>query len=182
MSNDYHFTTRWQFEAQIEEVADILNDGPGLPRWWPSVYLDVQELEHGDENGVGKVISLYTKGWLPYTLSWMGRVTAANYPYGFTIDVRGDFVGRGVWTFEQNGKFVSVTYDWKVRAYKPLLKKLSFIMRPIFAMNHRWAMEKGEESMRLELARRRSKSPLELASIASPSGPTWAWLVRNNKR
>lgn len=182
MGNEYHFITRWRFEAQIEEIADILNDGPGLARWWPSVYLDVRQLERGDENGVGTVISLYTKGWLPYTLLWQGRVTASNYPHGFTIDVTGDFAGRGVWTLKQDGNFVDVLYDWRISANKPLLKRLSFLMKPVFAMNHEWAMSKGEESMKLELARRRSKSPEELASIPAPPGPTWTWLIRANNR
>ena len=64
-SNDYSFLTRWQVESTLEEVNAILSNAPDLPRWWPAVYLDVQELEPGDANGVGKVVSLYTKGWLP---------------------------------------------------------------------------------------------------------------------
>ena len=44
MDNSYHFVTRWQVEGTCGEVADILGDPIGLARWWPSVYLDVQEL------------------------------------------------------------------------------------------------------------------------------------------
>jgi hypothetical protein len=66
--NQYHFITHWQVEGTAEEVSDILGDVASLARWWPSVYLDVHILDPGDERGVGKVVSLYTKGWLPYTL------------------------------------------------------------------------------------------------------------------
>ena len=63
--NDYHFITHWRVKGTCDSVADILSDATDLVRWWPSVYLDVQEVEPGDENGIGKVISLYTKGWRP---------------------------------------------------------------------------------------------------------------------
>jgi hypothetical protein len=171
-SNDYHFVTDWRVQSTVKEVADILADGLDLPRWWPSVYLDVQQIEKGDERGVGRVIGLYTKGWLPYTLRWQFRVTEEHYPYGFALEAWGDFNGRGIWTFEQDGEWVNVIYDWKIRADKPLLRNLSFIMKPIFEANHRWAMAKGEESLRLELARRHAATPEERALIPAPPPPT----------
>jgi hypothetical protein len=82
-ANDYHFITHWRVRATVKEVSDILRDATQLPRWWPSVYLKVEQLEPGDSEGVGKVVSLYTKGWLPYTLRWQFRVTESKYPYGF---------------------------------------------------------------------------------------------------
>jgi hypothetical protein len=172
-SNDYHFITHWRIKGKIEEVSDILGDGPSLKRWWPSVYLDVKELKPGDEHGVGRVISLHTKGWLPYNLRWQFRVTESRYPHGFTLEAWGDFNGRGIWTLEQQGDWVNVTYDWKIRADKPLLKYFSFIMKPIFSANHHWAMAKGEESLRLELARRHARTPEERARIPAPPAPTW---------
>ena len=172
-SNDYHFITHWRVEGDINEVADILKDAAELPRWWPSVYLDVKVLEPGDKDGIGKVVSLYTKGWLPYTLRWDFRVTESNYPYGFSLEASGDFNGQGVWTFEQDSGFVNITYDWKLRADKPLLAALSFLFKPIFSKNHHWAMEKGEESLKLELARRRARTPEEVARIPAPPPPTF---------
>jgi hypothetical protein len=118
------------------------------------------------------VIDLYTKGWLPYTLRWQFRVTESRYPYGFTLEAWGDFNGRGIWTFEQDGEYVNITYDWKIVADKPLLRDLSFIMKPIFAANHQWAMEKGEESLLLELARRRATTAEGRALIPAPPPAT----------
>jgi hypothetical protein len=170
-TNEYHFITRWRVQATIEEVARILADAPGLTRWWPSVYLDVRELAPGDARGLGKVIGLYTKGWLPYTLRWQFRISeiASN---SFTLQAEGDFVGRGIWTFAQEGEWAVVTYDWKIQADKPLLRYLSFLMKPIFAANHHWAMAQGERSLKLELARRRAATPEELARIPAPPGQT----------
>jgi hypothetical protein len=156
-NNDYHFITRWRIEGTITEVAGVLRNAVDLPRWWPSVYLDVQELEPGDQDGIGKVVTLHTRGWLPYTLRWQFRVTESRHPHGYTLEAWGDFNGRGVWTFEQEGEWVNVTYDWKVRADKPLLKAFSFLLKPVFSANHRWAMARGEESLRLELDRLHDK-------------------------
>ncbi len=171
-SNDYHFITVWRVESTIEEVSNIIGDASDLVRWWPSVYLEVKVLEPGDERGLGKVVSLYTKGWLPYTLRWDFRVTEVRDD-GFTLVATGDFDGRGIWTFEQDGSWVNITYDWKIKAEKPLLRYFSFIMKPLFAANHRWAMAKGEESLKLEIARRHAASADELARIPKPPQPTF---------
>jgi len=171
-TNDYHFVTRWRVRATIDQVAQILGDAPALARWWPSVYLRVNQLEPGDERGVGKVVDLYTKGWLPYTLRWQFRVTESRYPRGFSLEATGDFEGRGIWTFEQDGTWADVTYDWKIRAEKPLLRYGSAVVKPIFRANHLWAMARGEESLRLELARREATSSEELARVPPPPPPT----------
>jgi hypothetical protein len=172
-SNYYHFITRWRVEGSKNEVADVLKEAADLPRWWPSVYLAVEVLEPGDKDGIGKVVSLFTKGWLPYTLRWQFRVTESRYPHGFSLEAWGDFNGRGIWTFEQDGRDVLVTYDWKVRADKPLLSALSFLLKPLFSANHRWAMGRGEQSLKLELARRRARTHEEAALIPPPPRPTF---------
>ena len=69
MSNQYEFLTRWRVEGTSGEVADILGDPLALARWWPSVYLHVEELRPSDARGLGRRVRLHTKGWLPYTLT-----------------------------------------------------------------------------------------------------------------
>ena len=175
MSNQYRFLTRWRLKARIEEVSEILDDPLGLARWWPSVYLDVRELEPGDPvTHVGRYIELDTKGWLPYTLRWRFRVTESRAPHGFSLVADGDFVGTGVWTLEQDGDYADVTYDWRIAADKPLLKYGTPVFRPIFAANHRWAMARGLESLELELRRRRAGSEKERAAVPAPPGATFS--------
>jgi hypothetical protein len=153
-------------------------DAAELPRWWPSVYLDVQVLEEGGDHGVGKVVSLYTKGWLPYTLRWQFRVTESRYPYGSTLEAWGDLVGRGIWTFAEDGRFVDITYDWKILADKPLLRYGSLLLKPILGANHLWAMRQGEISLKLELARRRAVTPAAMDLVPPPPGPTFVRQTR----
>jgi len=157
MAPEYAFFTRWRLRATAQEVYDVLADPFGLARWWPSVYLEVKELKPADpDTGRGRVIGLHTKGFLPYTLRWNFQVTESTPPTGFKLVAHGDFEGTGAWKLAQDGDYVDVTYDWRISAEKPLLRYGSFALRPFFAANHRWAMARGEESLALELQRRRS--------------------------
>ncbi|MEA2611703.1 MAG: hypothetical protein QOI37_1551 [Chloroflexota bacterium] len=189
-SNEYHFVSVWHIPATPEEISDVLGDAPALARWWPSVYLAVEQVEPGDERGVGKVVDLWTKGFLPYTLRWRFTVTGSEPPTGFRIEASGDFVGRGIWTLRPAtppdplaGPRTTVTYDWLVIAEKGLLKDLSTVMKPIFGANHRWAMARGEQSLKLELARRHAASdPTIAAALPAPPGPTFPHNMRFLRR
>ena len=176
-ANNYHFITHWRVQATIAEVVDILSDAESLPRWWPSVYLEVRQLAAGDATGVGKRVALYTKGWLPYTLRWNFVVTETTQD-GFTLVADGDFVGRGIWTFRQAGAYTMLTYDWQIEANKPLLRYLSFLLKPLFGMNHEWAMRQGETSLALEVRRRAAPADTTLPAPppATPTEP-WRWLL-----
>ncbi len=179
-SNEYHFTSHWRVRGVVGEVAEIIEDGPGLTRWWPSVYLHVEVLEEGEgAHGIGRVSRFHAKGWLPYTLRWKMRTVESRHPHGFTLEAfDGDFRGVGVWTFEQDGEFVNITFDWRIRSEKPLIRALSSILKPVFSFNHRWTMRRGEESLRLELARRQARTPEELACIPAPPPPTFPHNLR----
>ena len=143
-AHEYHFVTHWRVEGTAEQVFEILENPVDLVRWWPSVYLDVKEVEPD-------VFGLHTRGWLPYTLRWRLRRTESHRPTGFSLAAWGDFEGTGVWTFANDGRYVNITYDWRIKAEKPLLRYLSFLLKPIFSANHRWAMDQGEKSLKKEL-------------------------------
>lgn len=160
--------------ANREEVYQVLEDVEALPEWWPSVYLRVEILEMGRPGGVGKLVALHTKGWLPYTLRWAFRVSATDFPTGFALEAMGDFTGTGRWSFRQlEDGLCEVLYDWNIRAEKPLLRRMSWLLRPFFSANHRWAMRRGGESLQLELLRRKAASQEEREAIPPPPGPAW---------
>ena len=171
-TNDYHFVDKWRVEGSVTEVADIIEDAVSLSAWWPSVYFEVQELEPGGEDGVGKLIRLRAGGWLPYTLRIDFRTMESRYPNGFSMDATGDVEGKGVWAFQQDGQFVNVIYDWTIRANKPIIDKLSFLLKPIFRSNHSWTMKRGAESLQLELLRRRAQTKEEAAAVPAPPRPS----------
>lgn len=171
-ANDYRFVTHWRVYGTLQEVADVLSRPEDYPRWWPAVYLSARKLASGNGDGVERPIALVTKGWLPYTLAWTLRVTDSRHPHGFVFEADGDFVGGGRWIFEASGAWVNVTLEWEIRADKPLIAVLSPALRPVFAANHRWAMRRGEESLVLELARRRAATAADRERVPPPPGPT----------
>ena len=189
-ANEYHFITTWRIHGTPAEISEILGDAAALSRWWPSVYLDARVVEPGDDSGLGKTVELWTKGFLPYTLRWRFTVTESDPPTGFRIDASGDFVGRGIWTLTavndpdaRGGAATLVTYDWLIIAEKGVLRNLSAVMKPIFSANHHWAMARGEESLQLEIARRRAAGDVAVqAAIRRPPGPIFPHNLRRTVR
>lgn len=152
-ANEYAFLTEWNVTAPIELVYDILKDGKEYVRWWPDVYLAAEYIPSGAANGIGDQVKLLTKGWLPYKLRWTATAERYEQPHTIAITASGDFEGRGVWSLQQRRKECHITFDWRLRADKPLLRWLSPVFKPIFKWNHRWAMEKGYMRLQEEIAR-----------------------------
>jgi hypothetical protein len=155
--------SRWRVKASAEEVFEILSQPLEYPRWWPSVYLSARPA--GRDR-----VALHTRGWLPYKLSWEATEIESRAPYLLSVQASGDLMGRGVWSVVPDGEFCDITFDWKVEADKPLLKRLSFVLKPAFEANHRWAMEQGLRSLELELERQRAGSVQELSMVPAAPG------------
>ena len=107
--------------------------------------------------GLGRRVRLLTKGWLPYTLRGSplsrARLSERIHDCG-----RRRFRGPGVWTFEQDGACRHHLRLARSRPRSRCFGNLSFLLKPLFEANHRWAMAQGEKSLKLELARRRAAS------------------------
>ena len=180
MGNDYWFLTVWRVAGTVQEVMAVLGDAESLPRWWPSVYLSVVPVKDAAPDGTGRVVDLHTKGWLPYTLRWALTITEPMTETGFALTAAGDLNGTGRWTFTTDGPEIVISYDWRVSASKPLLRRLSWLLKPVFSANHRWAMARGEESLRLELRRRRALGQGRgQGSVPPPPPPTFRWLLHH---
>ena len=180
MASDYHFVTVWRVPGTIAEVKDVLGNADTLPEWWPSVYLKVTRLDEGSgpPDWVGSVNRLHTKGWLPYTLSWDLKLDRAHHRRRLRHRGHRRPQGPRIWTFAQEGPEVVITYDWRIEATKPLLRRLAFVLKPAFAANHKWAMAKGQESLELEMRRRRATSDEERRAIPPPPPATFRRLLR----
>ena len=170
MTNSYHILSRWRVKAGVEEVYDIVSQPLEYPRWWPSVYLSSKEIAPGSPDAAGRRVMFRTKGLLPWTLSWESSFTEAVPPHRIVMETAGDFTGRGVWTFVQDGDFADITFDWTLAVTSPL-RYLSKALRPVVVANHEWAMEQGEICLREELIRYRAHTPKDLMDAAEPRGP-----------
>ena len=162
--------TRWRVRASLAEVMEIFRDSESLVNWWPAAFLQVRTVRPGREHEIGKRVWLQTKGWLPYTLRLTFEVVGCEYPESFTLAVDGDFDGGCVcWARPIRGG-LELEFDWQVRVRKPVVRYLSWLLKPLFAANHRWVMRRGEESLALEVERRRGGS---VVTAPAPPGPTF---------
>ncbi len=156
-ANDYQFLTEWKVNAPSELIYEILKESRDYPRWWPDVYLEAEFQPSGRQDHIGDRVKLLTKGWLPYRLRWTAEVLRLEPPHQIEITASGDFIGAGVWHIRPDGNGSHVTFDWRIRADKPLLRWLSPVFKPIFKLNHQWAMSKGFESLCREVQRRENR-------------------------
>lgn len=158
--NEFAFLTDWTFAASMEEIAALVaeakTDTSALVRLWPAAFLSARLREPGDEVGAGRVLELRTRGFLPYTLSWEVEMVEARHLQRYVLVATGDLAGTAIWTLERLAAGIRVRLDWRVRADKPIVRWLSFLLRPLFALNHRWAMARGQESIGRELRRRQA--------------------------
>lgn len=178
----YAIRTVWRVPGTLPEVVAVLDDVEALPAWWPAVYLTADVVNSGGADGVGRVVNLRTTGWLPHTLTWASTLTEPLTSHGFALAAGGDMTGSGRWTFEQDGPEVVLEFEWDIGATKPLVRRLDRLIKPLFVANHRWAMARGEESLRLELRRRRATAAHVVADIPSPPQPTFQFLTRFRTR
>ena len=172
-SSHYRLITRWTLDGTADEVAAIFSDTESLVRWYPATYLDATVLRHGVPGGdTGKIAQVRVKGWMPHTLRFTFCVSYSAPPLEFTLDTWGDFEGQLVCTSEPVGDKLALYYDWRIRVAKPFVRHFSWLLRPMFVSNHLWVVARGEESLNLELRRRRAAAQgVELAE--QPPGPTF---------
>jgi hypothetical protein len=156
--SDYEFLTEWTVEGDIVEVAAVLKDVEAFPNWWRPIYRAAKIVDPGDPDGTGRIVEFTTRGFLPYVLRWSIEVVESREPHGFTFRASGDLAGMGVWALRQDGKYVKVHMDWRVRAEKTVIRVSSFALRSVFSRNHLWAMAKGEEGLQAELRRRHGET------------------------
>ena len=165
----FDLTSVWRVEGTRQEVWAVLTDVRGFTRWWSDVYLAVDVLDEGDADGVGAVLAVHSRGWLPYRLRWRGRVVEARRPEALALEASGDLAGRGRWTLTQAAGGVIARYGWQVVAERPPLRRLAPLLKPALAANHRWAMARGEAGLRRELAERRCR--LGARGASEPEAP-----------
>jgi uncharacterized protein YndB with AHSA1/START domain len=152
----YEIVSRWSVPGAIEDVYDVLTDGESRALWWPEAYASVRKVEPGDTEGRGRVDAIVTRGFLPYDVNWRLKVLDAAPPTMIRVEASGDLCGLGEWRLTQRGAAVELVYTWRVRVEKPWMRRLEFILKPLFTMNHNWIMRHGEAGLKRELARRAS--------------------------
>lgn len=147
-ANDYHFEEQWTIPGYSpEEVYEVLYDASILPQWWQGVYQQVVPFERYPRPLVGAKARVRARGFLPYTLGFV--LEALRLERGRMVEVRasGDF--DGIWraTLVPHGDGTRVEIDWRVTVHKPIIRMFSWLLKPLFAWNHRWTTPRGERGL-----------------------------------
>ncbi len=151
----FRIASNWVVTATPEEVAEILSEPLAITRWWSSVFMDGELIEHGDELGKGCTVRLYTKGLLPHTFQFIARIIDSDAKSSIIVETCGDFNGRGEITLTPHGRKLHVHVLWTVDVKQPYIRPLLGLFKPIFIANHRWAMRRGRIGLTEEIRRRR---------------------------
>src|SRR3954468_20900537 len=143
---DYAFLTTWLLDCPREPVWEAIYDQERWPEWWRGVE-EAEELEPGDESGVGTLSRLVWRSRLPYRLEFEVRTKRVERPHLMEGHAGGELSGTGRWRlFDQNG-VTAVLYEWNVGTSRAWMNLLAPIGRPIFAWNHNWVMARGGEGL-----------------------------------
>ena len=142
----YDFITIWRFESPIAPVWDLISHAQQWPAWWKGVEA-VEELEKGDESGVGGVRRYTWKSRLPYRLTFDMRITRVEPMSVIEGDAFGELKGQGRWRLSREDDITVARYDWRVEATKPWMRLLSPVARPLFSWNHDVVMRWGAEGL-----------------------------------
>ena len=118
---------------------------------------------------LGRVSRQRFKGRLPYKLETQSTITRYDQPDVLEADVVGDLRGHGKWTLTRTHGGTHVRFDWQVFADRPLLRRLTPILRPLFRWNHDWAIERAMEGLE-PFARRASLADGASRAAGPPSG------------
>ncbi len=144
---DYQFLTTWRLAAPLELVWEAIYHSERWPDWWPGLE-SVDELEKGDEIGIGNLRRYSWKGLLPYRLVFDIRTTRIERPLFLAGSASGDLTGTGIWRFTEEWGVVVVEYEWRVATQKSWMNLLAPIARPLFLWNHNQVMRWGEQGLR----------------------------------
>jgi hypothetical protein len=146
-ARDYLFCDVWRIPCAIERVWPHIVNAPAYPGWWGMVYDEVEPLNDLPPDQVGSRMRVKAHGRLPYFIHFVGEVSRVEPPYYLGLQASGDLNGEGLWTLRSEGDATHLTFDWRVRADKWVLRVASPILKPLFAWNHNWTMRQGEAAL-----------------------------------
>ncbi|MCH9686105.1 MAG: SRPBCC family protein [Deltaproteobacteria bacterium] len=154
-ANTYHFVEQWMIPGYTpDQVYAVLSNACLVPQWWSGVYLEAVPLGDYDAPVVGARVRAKARGFLPYTLDFVLEALVLEPGRLVEVKASGDF--DGVWraqlVHEDHGTRVAI--DWKVTVNMPLIRYLSPVLKPLFAMNHNWTTPRGQQGMIRYLAQR----------------------------
>jgi mannose-6-phosphate isomerase-like protein (cupin superfamily) len=151
-ASEYRFLDKWFIPHPIDVVFEALLHGEDYPKWWGEAWKRITPIGANPAATVGAKTEVIAGGFLPYTITLELEVAQVERPNMIAVLSRGDLEGTGTWRLHEFEGGTAVSYDWRVRAGKPLIRRFSPIFKPLFRANHNWVMRRGEVALRRWLA------------------------------
>lgn len=142
----YRALSEWQIEAPVERVWDVLLLAREWPAWWRG-FRSVDQLEPGEESGVGKVLRQRWRSLLPYTLTLDLEITAVDGHRFLEGRTSGDMQGLCRWTFEPQGGRTVVRFLLDVEPTRAWMNVPVPFASRVFALNYGAIMRWGGEGL-----------------------------------
>ena len=142
----FSFVTLWRFEADADEVWEILVDPGSWPEWWNG--LESSDVDHRNVAAVGSTSDLVWRAPLGYRLRLQLTLTEVEAERGhlaFTSD--GDLVGQGSCDVLSTEYGSSVQIRWRVAPTKTWMRSLSYVLTPVYRVNHATLMRAGQKGL-----------------------------------
>lgn len=167
--SDARLAFTWKIDGTTpDELCAVLADPEDYARWWPAAFVASYEVERGDDAEAGRVVALESKGFLPSIYRWSLRTTEVRRPERVAFETFGDLEGGGAWEITQDGATTIAAFTWQGVVHRAVMRAF----RGVFTRDQAWAFARGEESVALELARRRARTDEARARIDDPPAPT----------
>jgi hypothetical protein len=147
---DYRFVTTSEIAVPRNRAWAEVSRPERWVTWWPGLN-EVKQLEPGDDEGRGTLLEFVFKSFLPYTLSFRGRITLIEPPQRMEIDAIGELEGNAVYELEDLGESTRMRLTWTVKTTKTWMNVLAPIARPFFAWNHDILMKAGARGLARKL-------------------------------
>lgn len=143
MAQPYHFTTNWQLAAPVSEVYALIHNAEAWPLWWPSVR---SVLAYTDQDGAERQ-QQHWRTPFGYAFSFDLKLIDRQPDLLLKAVATGMLEGTGTWRFQETQGGCLVSFEWNVKTGVPWMKKMDWLLRPVFTYNHRLVMEQGRQGI-----------------------------------
>jgi hypothetical protein len=142
----YSFTSKWIIEAPLPDVWGTIYESELWPQWWKGV-ISVNEIQKGDERGIGSVRVYKMRSPMLYTLSFNMLVTERIDYKLLRGEASGELSGEGIWHFHDDNNTTIIECRWNVHTTVWWMNVFSYFLRPVFEYNHAAVMRSGALSL-----------------------------------
>lgn len=153
-ASDFLLVSQWRIDAPRHAVWTALQAPTQWPSWWRYV-ARVEELAHGNGNGVGARHRVDWTSRLPYLVKLETEVVEVEPEQLIRIAAEGDVRGEGCWRLDDDGGATRAEYTWRITLDKAWMRALAPLLRPLFAWNHNAVMDEGERGLERHLKQSR---------------------------